>query len=99
MLSWLLVALVVWLVFCILGVNLFAGKFYYCYNETSEEYFLLDYVDNKSDCYSLMMENYTEVRWKNLKFNYDNVHMSYLSLLLLVSVSTQREVIQSENDK
>lgn len=89
MFSWLLVVMLVWLVFCVLGVNLFAGKFYYCFNETSEEYFPHEYVDNKSECYSLMMENYTEVRWKNLKLNFDNVHTAYLSLLQLVSVSTQ----------
>ncbi|MEQ2180400.1 Sodium channel protein type 8 subunit alpha [Goodea atripinnis] len=35
----LLVCLIFWLIFSIMGVNLFAGKYYYCFNETSESYF------------------------------------------------------------
>uniref|UniRef100_A0AAZ1WZW4 Sodium channel protein n=1 Tax=Oreochromis aureus TaxID=47969 RepID=A0AAZ1WZW4_OREAU len=80
----LLVCLIFWLIFSIMGVNLFAGKFYYCFNETSEELFLPDKVDNKTQCLALIQENFTEVRWKNLKINYDNVGMGYLSLLQVV---------------
>ncbi|MEQ2174449.1 hypothetical protein GOODEAATRI_008085 [Goodea atripinnis] len=35
----LLVCLIFWLIFSIMGVNLFAGKYYYCFNETAEKYF------------------------------------------------------------
>uniref|UniRef100_A0A3Q4HP83 Sodium channel protein n=1 Tax=Neolamprologus brichardi TaxID=32507 RepID=A0A3Q4HP83_NEOBR len=80
----LLVCLIFWLIFGIMGVNLFAGKFYYCFNETSEELFLPETVDNKTQCLALIQENFTEVRWKNLKINYDNVGMGYLSLLQVV---------------
>ncbi|KAK9516044.1 hypothetical protein VZT92_024006 [Zoarces viviparus] len=83
MLDFMLVALVFWMVFSILGVNLFAGKFYYCYNETAEEIFLPEVVNNKSECFYLMMENFTEVRWKNTHLNYDDVLNGYLSLLHL----------------
>ncbi|KAG8012973.1 Sodium channel protein PaFPC1, partial [Nibea albiflora] len=82
----LLVFLVVWLVFSILGVNLFAGKFFFCYNKTSEEMFHYDTVNNRSECLALM-ENYSEVSWENAKSNYDNVQNGFLSLLqLTVSV-------------
>ncbi len=37
----LLVCLIFWLIFSIMGVNLFAGKYYYCFNETSEKYLKL----------------------------------------------------------
>uniref|UniRef100_A0A4W6C482 EF-hand domain-containing protein n=1 Tax=Lates calcarifer TaxID=8187 RepID=A0A4W6C482_LATCA len=83
----LLVALVVWLIFSIIGVNLFAGKFYYCFNETSEEFFTPDLVNNKTECLNLIMANFTEVRWKNIKVHFDNVAMGYLSLLHMVSVN------------
>ncbi|KAJ8364823.1 hypothetical protein SKAU_G00136540 [Synaphobranchus kaupii] len=75
----LLVCLIFWLIFSIMGVNLFAGKFYRCINTTSEEVFPMSSVNNKSDCMALMYTN--EVRWVNVKVNYDNVGLGYLSLL------------------
>lgn len=84
----LLVCLIFWLIFSIMGVNLFAGKFHYCYNETSQEYFLPEEVNNKTECFALIEANFTEVRWKNLKITFDNVGMGYLSLLQVVSVNT-----------
>lgn len=77
----LLVCLIFWLIFSIMGVNLFAGKFYYCFNETSEEYFHSEEVNNKTECLALIEANFTEVRWKNAQINFDNVGMGYLSLL------------------
>lgn len=83
----LLVCLIFWLIFSIMGVNLFAGKYYYCFNQTSEEYFPVDVVNNKTQCEALMQQNYTEVRWKNVKINFDNVGAGYLALLQVVRVS------------
>ncbi|TTO31541.1 Sodium channel protein type 4 subunit alpha B [Bagarius yarrelli] len=61
-----LVCLIFWLIFSIMGVNLFSGKFYYCFNTTSEEYFTIDVVNNKSDC--LELSNVADdVRWMNTK--------------------------------
>uniref|UniRef100_A0A8C5GWC8 Sodium channel protein n=1 Tax=Gouania willdenowi TaxID=441366 RepID=A0A8C5GWC8_GOUWI len=77
----LLVCLIFWLIFSIMGVNMFAGKYYYCYNETAEEYFHPDDVNNKTECLALIIQNYTEVRWKNVKINFDNVGAGYLALL------------------
>ncbi|CAK6977612.1 sodium channel protein type 4 subunit alpha-like [Scomber scombrus] len=79
----LLVGLTVWLFFGVVGVNLFAGKFYYCFNETSEEYILHEDVNNKTECLFLIEANYTEMRWKNLPLNFDHVPAAYLSLLNL----------------
>ncbi|XP_070764213.1 sodium channel protein type 4 subunit alpha B-like [Enoplosus armatus] len=94
----LLVALFIWLMFSILGMNLFAGKFNYCFNETSEEVFLPEQVDNKTQCLSLVMENNTEVRWKENRLNYDSVGNGYLSLLILVTSADWMEVMYSAVD-
>lgn len=80
----LLVCLIFWLIFSIMGVNLFAGKYYYCYNDTAEENFLPEVVNNKSDCLALIKLNNTEVRWRNVKINFDNVGAGYLALLQVV---------------
>ncbi len=80
----LLVCLIFWLIFSIMGVNLFAGKYYYCYNDTAEENFTPDVVNNKSDCLALISANFTEARWKNVKINFDNVGAGYLALLQVV---------------
>lgn len=80
----LLVCLIFWLIFSIMGVNLFAGKYYYCFNETSEEYFDIEDVYNKTECFALINANHTEVRWKNVKINFDNVGAGYLALLQVV---------------
>ncbi|MGH0147938.1 UNVERIFIED_CONTAM: hypothetical protein FKN15_057165 [Acipenser sinensis] len=67
-----------------MGVNMFAGKYYFCYNATSEEAFNHTEVDNKTMCDSLIEQNFTEVRWKNVKINFDNVGAGYLALLQIV---------------
>lgn len=89
MTSGMLVVLTVCLVFSIVGVHLFAGKFHYCYNQTSEKFFYSNSVNNKSDCFRLMIENVTEVRWINSKYNFDNTVNGYISLMHLVSRSTR----------
>lgn len=66
-----------------MGVNLFAGKYYYCVNTTSDEIFLIDVVNNKSDCLNLVNDS---ARWKNVKINFDNVGAGYLALLQVVSL-------------
>lgn len=50
---------------------------------------MTEVVNNKSECFSLIMMNFTEVRWKNLIMNYDNMLNGYVALLLLVSPNTQ----------
>uniref|UniRef100_A0AAQ5X3F7 Sodium channel protein n=1 Tax=Amphiprion ocellaris TaxID=80972 RepID=A0AAQ5X3F7_AMPOC len=94
----LLVCLIFWLIFSIMGVNLFAGKFYYCFNETAEEYFLPEKVNNKTECLALIQENFTEVRWKNVKVNYDNVGMGYLSLLQVATFKGWMDIMYAAVD-
>nr|XP_055033108.1 sodium channel protein type 4 subunit alpha A isoform X1 [Misgurnus anguillicaudatus]XP_055033109.1 sodium channel protein type 4 subunit alpha A isoform X1 [Misgurnus anguillicaudatus]XP_055033111.1 sodium channel protein type 4 subunit alpha A isoform X1 [Misgurnus anguillicaudatus]XP_055033112.1 sodium channel protein type 4 subunit alpha A isoform X1 [Misgurnus anguillicaudatus] len=92
----LLVCLIFWLIFSIMGVNLFAGKFYYCINTTSEERFPMDVVNNKSDCMNLVYTN--EARWVNVKVNYDNVGMGYLSLLQIATFKGWMDIMYAAVD-
>ncbi|KAF0036322.1 hypothetical protein F2P81_011634 [Scophthalmus maximus] len=94
----LLVCLIFWLIFSIMGVNLFAGKYYYCFNETSEEYFSVDVVNNKTQCVALMHQNFTEVRWKNVKINFDNVGAGYLALLQVATFKGWMDIMYAAVD-
>uniref|UniRef100_A0A8C7U0K2 Sodium channel protein n=1 Tax=Oncorhynchus mykiss TaxID=8022 RepID=A0A8C7U0K2_ONCMY len=93
----LLVCLIFWLIFSIMGVNMFAGKYYYCFNTTSEERFSADVVNNKTECYQLMEGN-DDVRWMNAKVNYDNVAMGYLSLLQIATFKGWMDIMYGAVD-
>ncbi|XP_026161798.1 sodium channel, voltage gated, type VIII, alpha subunit b [Mastacembelus armatus] len=94
----LLVCLIFWLIFSIMGVNLFAGKYYYCFNETAEENFLPDKVNNKTECFALINANYSEVRWKNVKINFDNVGAGYLALLQVATFKGWMDIMYAAID-
>ncbi|XP_048033302.1 sodium channel, voltage gated, type VIII, alpha subunit a isoform X6 [Megalobrama amblycephala] len=94
----LLVCLIFWLIFSIMGVNMFAGKYYYCYNETEKAYFDPDTVNNKTECLELMNQNFTEVRWKNVKINFDNVGAGYLALLQVATFKGWMDIMYAAVD-
>ncbi|XP_027860131.1 sodium channel protein type 4 subunit alpha B-like [Xiphophorus couchianus] len=91
----LLVVLFVWLIFSILGVNLFAGRFAYCSNHTDG---IIFEVNNKTQCYELNDSSPTEVYWKYTKFNFDHVGMGLLSLLIMATSADWKEIIYSAVD-
>ena len=78
----LLVSLLFWLIFSILGVHLFAGTFYKCVDKSNE---LLppSVISNKTDC--LAHANTDGYRWVNSKVNFDNVFAGFLALMQVVS--------------
>lgn len=78
-----LVCFMIWLAFSIMGVHLFAGKFYECIDPTSGERFPIFEVMNKSQCESLLFNE--SMPWENAKLNFDNVGNGFLSLLQVVS--------------
>ncbi|XP_052641011.1 sodium channel protein type 4 subunit alpha [Harpia harpyja] len=92
----LLVCLIFWLIFSIMGVNLFAGKYYRCINTTSGEVFDTSVVNNKSDCMALLHTN--EVRWVNVKVNFDNVGLGYLSLLQVATFKGWMDIMYAAVD-
>ncbi|XP_041634005.1 sodium channel, voltage gated, type VIII, alpha subunit b isoform X2 [Cheilinus undulatus] len=94
----LLVCLIFWLIFSIMGVNLFAGKYYYCFNETAEEMFEKDVVNNKTECFVFINSNHTEVRWKNVKINFDNVGSGYLALLQVATFKGWMDIMYAAID-
>uniref|UniRef100_A0A7N6B346 Sodium channel protein n=1 Tax=Anabas testudineus TaxID=64144 RepID=A0A7N6B346_ANATE len=93
----LLVCLIFWLIFSIMGVNLFAGKFYRCINTTTEELFLMSEVNNRSDCMAIR-EATQDARWVNVKVNYDNVGQGYLSLLQVATFKGWMDIMYAAVD-
>uniref|UniRef100_A0A3P9BGZ7 Sodium channel protein n=1 Tax=Maylandia zebra TaxID=106582 RepID=A0A3P9BGZ7_9CICH len=91
----LLVCLIFWLIFSIIGVNLFAGKFYYCVNTTTNKNFLVSEVKNMTDC--RQMEN-GSARVMNLKVNFDNVGMGYLALLQVATFKGWMDIMYAAVD-
>ncbi|KAJ7317889.1 hypothetical protein JRQ81_004051 [Phrynocephalus forsythii] len=94
----LLVCLIFWLIFSIMGVNLFAGKYHYCFNETGEYRFEIEEVNNVTDCFKLMEPNSTEIRWKNVKINFDNVGAGYLALLQVATFKGWMDIMYAAVD-
>uniref|UniRef100_A0AAQ4Q4G4 Sodium channel protein n=1 Tax=Gasterosteus aculeatus aculeatus TaxID=481459 RepID=A0AAQ4Q4G4_GASAC len=91
----LLVCLIFWLIFSIMGVNLFAGKYYYCVNTTTDLVFPLDVVNNKTDCLKLANDS---ARWKNVKINFDNVGAGYLALLQVATFKGWMDIMYAAVD-
>ncbi|XP_047446268.1 sodium channel protein type 4 subunit alpha-like [Mugil cephalus] len=90
----LLVCLIFWLIFSIMGVNLFAGKFGKCVNRTG---FIhnVSIVNNKSECLSM---NDTQFYWTKVKVNFDNVGLGYLSLLQVATFKGWMEIMHAAVD-
>ncbi|KAM9820031.1 LOW QUALITY PROTEIN: sodium channel protein type 2 subunit alpha-like [Neosynchiropus ocellatus] len=91
----LLVCLIFWLIFSIMGVNLFAGKYYYCVNTTNGEIFPVDLVNNRSECQNLVNDS---ARWKNVKINFDNVGAGYLALLQVATFKGWMDIMYAAVD-
>ncbi|XP_053327227.1 sodium channel protein type 2 subunit alpha-like [Spea bombifrons] len=104
----LLVCLIFWLIFSIMGVNLFAGKFFHCVNTTTGTMISAKEVANKSQCAEMESQN-KSARWKNVKVNFDNVGAGYLALLqvatfkgwtgIMYAAVDSKEVLDQQPDK
>ncbi|XP_076621088.1 sodium voltage-gated channel paralytic isoform X32 [Colletes latitarsis] len=84
----LLVCLIFWLIFAIMGVQLFAGKYFKCVdaNKTTLSF---EIIPDRNAC---IAENYT---WENSPMNFDHVGKAYLCLF---QVATFKGWIQIMND-
>ncbi|XP_055695755.1 sodium channel protein para isoform X17 [Lutzomyia longipalpis] len=84
----LLVCLIFWLIFAIMGVQLFAGKYFKCVdvNKTTLSHEIIPDVN------ACKAENYT---WENSRMNFDHVGKAYLCLF---QVATFKGWIQIMND-
>ncbi|KAF1459871.1 Sodium channel protein type 5 subunit alpha, partial [Pygoscelis antarcticus] len=92
----LLVCLIFWLIFSIMGVNLFAGKFGRCVNMTEEDSELNSLIDNITDC--RMYNNTGKIFWVNLKVNFDNVGSGYLALLQVATFKGWMDIMYAAVD-
>ncbi|NXF86075.1 SCN5A protein, partial [Eubucco bourcierii] len=92
----LLVCLIFWLIFSIMGVNLFAGKFGKCVNLTEENSQLSDSINDKRDCE--MYNNTGKIFWVNVKVNFDNVGSGYLALLQVATFKGWMEIMYAAVD-
>ncbi|XP_034041830.1 sodium channel, voltage-gated, type I-like, alpha isoform X1 [Thalassophryne amazonica] len=89
----LLVCLIFWLIFSIVGVNLFAGKYYYCVNETTGKPFPPTEVKNMTECDAL-----PGAYKKNVKINFDNVGAGYLALLQVATFKGWMDIMYAAVD-
>ncbi|XP_061820991.1 sodium channel protein type 5 subunit alpha-like [Nerophis lumbriciformis] len=89
----LLVCLIFWLIFSIMGVNLFAGKFGRCVNRTGHV-FNYNLINNKSQCDALNDTYY----WTKVKVNFDNVGAGYLALLQVATFKGWMDIMYAAVD-
>ncbi|XP_073437618.1 sodium channel protein type 5 subunit alpha-like isoform X7 [Dendrobates tinctorius] len=91
----LLVCLIFWLIFSIMGVNLFAGKFGKCIYTQNKTELDVSIVDNKTMC---EMMNITEAYWTKVKVNFDNVGAGYLALLQVATYKGWMDIMYAAVD-
>ncbi|XP_030405869.1 sodium channel protein type 5 subunit alpha-like isoform X2 [Gopherus evgoodei] len=93
----LLVCLIFWLIFSIMGVNLFAGKFGKCINKTAGDMPLdSKVINNMSEC---IIYNVTgNFYWTKVKVNFDNVGAGYLALLQVATFKGWMDIMYAAVD-
>ncbi|XP_070583159.1 sodium channel protein type 5 subunit alpha-like [Erythrolamprus reginae] len=93
----LLVCLIFWLIFSIVGVSLFAGKFGKCINRTETNSVINESVIfQKSDCKN---RNSTgRLYWTTVKVNFDNVGLGYLALLQVATFKGWTDIMYAAVD-
>ncbi|XP_009948673.1 PREDICTED: sodium channel protein type 5 subunit alpha-like, partial [Leptosomus discolor] len=92
----LLVCLIFWLIFSIMGVNLFAGKFGKCVNLTEEDSELNNSINDIADCRKY--NNTGKIFWVNVKVNFDNVGSGYLALLQVATFKGWMDIMYAAVD-
>ncbi|NWY41886.1 SCN5A protein, partial [Sylvia atricapilla] len=92
----LLVCLIFWLIFSIMGVNLFAGKFGKCVNMTDENSGITGNIENKTDC--VTYNSTGKIFWVNVKVNFDNVGSGYLALLQVATFKGWMDIMYAAVD-
>ncbi|CAH2089701.1 unnamed protein product [Euphydryas editha] len=87
----LLVCLVFWLIFSIMGVQFFGGKFFKCVNNEGE-LLPLEIINDKWECY------YNNYSWINSKISFDHVGIAYLALFQVATFEGWMEVMADAVD-
>ncbi|XP_046661373.1 sodium channel protein 60E-like [Homalodisca vitripennis] len=87
----LLVCLVFWLIFSIMGVQFFGGKFFKCVDDDGD-LLPVSVVRNIHDC------KYNNFTWINSKITFDNVGNAYLALFQVATFEGWMEVMADAVD-
>ena len=75
----LLVCMVFWLIFSIVGVQFFGGRFFKCVDNRGER-LPINIVPNRTECTRL------GYRWINANINFDNALNGFIALFQVVSI-------------
>lgn len=88
----LMVCLIFWLIFAIIGVNLFMGKFYKCINTETGERFSHEVIPNRTICMSEQAAG-EPTDWVNSRVTFDNVLFAYLALMQVKQMTLTSRMI------
>ncbi|XP_072506806.1 sodium channel protein type 10 subunit alpha [Notamacropus eugenii] len=93
----LLVCLIFWLIFSIMGVNLFSGKFGKCINITLGDFSPVNVsiANNKTQCNE---QNSSGLFWDTVKVNFNNVGIGYLALLQVATFKGWMDIMYAAVD-
>ncbi len=89
----LLVCLIFWLIFAIIGVNTFMGRFYKCLDEETGDKFSHEIIPNKTVCL-----NESGAVWTNARVTFDNVGIAYLALFQVATFKGWMDIMNDAID-
>uniref|UniRef100_A0A8C4XC68 Sodium channel protein n=1 Tax=Erpetoichthys calabaricus TaxID=27687 RepID=A0A8C4XC68_ERPCA len=89
-----LVCLVFWLIFGIVGVQIYGGKFYQCVDRNGQR-LSVDIVNNVTECQANSDKGF---KWVNTEINFDNIMSAYLALLQVSTFEGWMEIMASAAD-
>ncbi|CAF0755497.1 unnamed protein product [Brachionus calyciflorus] len=87
----LIICMIFWLIFSIIGVTLFKGRFYKCVNNSTG--IKLTDIKNKTECLGR-----SGALWYNSKINFDNVAIGFLALFQVATFQGWIEIMQDSVD-
>ncbi|XP_067877715.1 sodium channel protein 1 brain-like [Heterodontus francisci] len=88
------VCLVFWLIFGIVGVQIFGGAFFQCVDENDKR-LPISIINNRSECDAYRDIGY---QWVNPKINFDNVLAAYMALLQVATFEGWLEIMANAAD-
>ncbi|XP_078531191.1 sodium channel protein 1 brain-like [Lissotriton helveticus] len=89
-----LVCLIFWLIFGIVGVQLFGGKFFACFDKNGIR-LPITIVNNRTDCEANFNNGYS---WRNSETGFDNILFAYVSLFQVATFEGWMELMASSSD-
>merc|ERR1719487_413229 len=94
-----LLALIVWMLFAILGLHLFCGCFYSCmsYDAAAQVYGIGYSYHTQAECTGTYVDEHTNVVmtrvWKNADFNFDNIFNALYTMFVIATLDDWQHVM------